>query len=257
MQRLLQAHLLKPDDDEGRASLDHLVAETPRVSRDTRLHIYTNAYRSRLVEALSADFNALHAYLGDDAFEQLVCAYIERYPSQYFSLRQVGSNLSQFLQSTEPYAAHRELRDLAEFEWALCYAFDSADCVCASAADFSALAPGQWSELKLPLAPTLRLIELRSNAPLIWKSINAGEIPPAAEIFEYAQSWIVWRRELRLLFRSLDAIERTALAHLIGGATFGDVCAALSETLPEQDVPARAAALLQQWLLDGLIAALV
>jgi len=69
------------------------------VPRSTRIAIYANAYHARFVEALAADYSALKTYLGDDEFEQLINAYIEAYPSQYFSMRYVGQHLSDFCAS--------------------------------------------------------------------------------------------------------------------------------------------------------------
>lgn len=255
IQRALQHYLLDADSPEATTPLDAIVGESERVPRAVRLNIYANAYRARIVEALSTDFGVLHAYLGDDAFTELVHAYIAQHPSRYFSLRGVGSELAEFLQTTTPYAGHAELHELAQFEWALCHAFDAAATRCASSADFSVLAPEQWPDLTLWFVPALRVLNLCSNAPALWKALDAEQVPPALEFLAEPQRWIVWRRDLKLLFRSLDAVETIALDTFIAGGNFADVCEKVAEILPEHEVPQRAAALLQQWLHDELIAA--
>lgn len=254
IQRAMQCHLLDPACADKTLALDAVVMETESVSRAVRLNIYANAYRARLVEALAVDFGMLHTYLGDAEFSDLVHAYIERHPSRYFSMRAIGSELSQFLQTAAPYAEHIELHELAEFEWALCHAFDAADAACAHSADLTALAPAQWAELKLQFVPSLRVLALRSNAPEIWKALNSEQSPPAPEISAAPIAWLVWRRDLTLLFRAIDDVEKAMLDNFSSGAAFADVCGALAEALAEEVVPQRAVAVLQQWLQDGVIA---
>lgn len=263
IQRALQNHLLQnpplqnpvlgSDDTDVNAALSSLIVESERVPRATRLHIYANAYRARIAEALSVDFSGLHTYVGDEALAELIDAYIERHPSHYFSLRNTGSELANYLKMTAPYAEHAELHELAQFEWALCHAFDAADAMCADAAYFSTLPPQQWPDITLQFLPSLRILSMRSNAPEIWKSLNAEKAPPVVEISAKEQPWIVWRRELKILFRPLDAVEKIALDIFMRGETFSNVCNELAEELPESEVPQRSVNILQQWLADGLI----
>jgi len=247
IQCALQAHLLNPE-----LALDDVVAETTAVPRAIRLHIYANAYRARMVEALSADYGMLHQYIGDEEFERLILAYIDRHPSQYFSLREVGGHLEQFLQTTAPYRDHLELIELARFEWALCHAFDARDVIPRDIAEFAALDAEQWPILKLQFTPALRCVDLQTNAPALWKALNEQQALPAiAE--SAAQTWLVWRRRLKLLFRPALPFEMAMLTAFRDGATFSEACMQLAASLPEDEVPQRAVALLQQWLQDELI----
>lgn len=261
VQRALQDYLLASSkslakiDSSGGINLNALIAETERVPRSIRLHIYANAYRARMIEALSTDFSGLHAYLGDDEFSELVDAYIEKHTSSYFSLRNVGSELGDFLQSTQPYATHIELSELAAFEWALCHAFDASDTAIADAAYFSALPPQQWPQLTLRFAPAVKQLAMRSNAVAIWTALSAEKTPPALRMESAEQHWLVWRRGLKILFRPLDAIEKIAFDLFANGKTFVDVCETFVELMPESEVPLRANRILQQWLVDELIAA--
>lgn len=252
---LLQNHVLDSSDADANAALNSLIVESERVPRATRLNIYANAYRARIAEALSVDFCGLHTYVGDEAFAELIDAYIERHPSHYFSLRNIGGELTNYLKITSPYAAHAELHELAQFEWTLCHAFDAADAMCADAAYFSTLPPQQWPDITLRFLPSLRILSMRSNAPEIWKSLNAKKEPPVVEISAKEQSWIVWRRDLKILFRPLDTVEKVALDIFMRGETFFNVCDELAEELPESEVPQRSVNILQQWLADGLIVA--
>lgn len=248
LQVTLQNYLLNPQSEP-----DNLVVETARMGRSTRLGIYANAYRARMVEAMAADYKALKMYLGDDAFETLILAYIDAHPSQYFSMRWVGGKLCEFIQATEPYREHLDLYELARFEWALCHAFDAIDSTPLRTEALAQLSPEQWSELTLQFAPSLQVLALHTNAPQLWQALNAEQTPPSVTNVGIAQAWLIWRQQLKLMFRPSDPIEIIALDQFRAGETFGVVCALLANHLPEEQVPARAVQLLQQWLQDELV----
>lgn len=247
-QREIQARLLGSGrDPQG------IVLGDARLSAAQRLDIYADAYRARLCEALVADFGALHAYLGDEQFERLAHAYLEAFPSRHFSLRGFGENLSTFLRERSPYAQHPELCELARFEWALCAAFDAADAAPAVAAGLAAVAPDGWGELRFDFHPSMRCIALRGNIPALWSALCEKQTPPALRLEQAATVWLIWRRDLKLLFRPLDAPEAAALEGLREGESFARLCERLSEIIDEAQVPQRAAGFLRQWLDDGLI----
>ncbi|MDB6061630.1 MAG: hypothetical protein JWM78_1733 [Verrucomicrobiaceae bacterium] len=250
IQQTLQNYLLDPQSLPS-----DLVVETEKVTKVTRLGIYGNAYRVRIVEALAADYQSLKIYLGDDAFAELIIAYIEVHPSHYFSMRWVGSDLCEFIRTTPPYCEHLDLYELAHFEWTLCHAFDAVQKKLLSANYFAALLPEQWTDLLLEFAPSLQIIALSTNTPQLWRALNADENPPAVVAQDIAQPWLVWRQQLKLMFRPATPLEVTALAHFQQGYSFSAVCELLSNYLPEQQVPAQAVGLLQQWLQDELIVA--
>jgi hypothetical protein len=250
-QALVQRHLLDPDCDPG-----NIIADTAKVPRATRLGIYANAYRARLVEAMSADFGALHSYLGDVDFERLIHAYLEVFPSRHFSLRPFGAQLSEFLRTTAPYAEHVELYELALFEWALCHAFDAADVPPLQAAALAAIAPDDWPALRLTFHPSLQCIELRGNITELWTALNSEQVPPALQFAEETRSHLVWRNDLKLLFRLAEPAEVQALQQFCAGANFGDVCELLAQWYDDEEVPMRALGLLQQWLREGLVTGL-
>lgn len=248
IQIALQDYLLNPQREP-----DDLVVETARMKRSTRLGIYANAYRARMVEAMAVDYKALKMYLGDDAFETLILAYLDAHPSQYFSMRWVGGKLGEFIQTTAPYRDHLDLYELARFEWALCHAFDASDSVALRVEGLALLSPEQWPALTLQFAPSLQVLALHTNAPQLWQALNAEQAPPAVTSAAIAQTWLIWRQQLKLMFRPADALEIVALEKFRAGESFGAVCAVLASHLPEAQVPARAVQLLQQWLQDELL----
>jgi hypothetical protein len=105
---------------------DQLIV-TPRCSAQERLSIYGDGYRQRLLAALETNFPALHALLGDMAFDRLGRAYIDAHPSQHPSLRWFGRQVSKFLRQTPLYASQPILAEMAAFEWAQGEVFDAED----------------------------------------------------------------------------------------------------------------------------------
>jgi len=250
LQRAVQNLLLQPEQ-----AADDFIVATELVPRATRVAIYANAYRTRCVEAMSADFSGLKAYLGDDEFESLIHLYIEEYPSQHFSLRYLGGHLCDFLCRRAPYSAHRDIYELAQFEWALCNAFDAADVDPLSIDDLRRVDATAWPALQLRFHPSLQRLTLFGNAPALWAALNAERQPPAFVSETDARPWIVWRQQLRLLFRPLAENELRALDAFYAGSSFAEVCERLSETVVSEQVPISIAGFIQQWLSEELIVA--
>ena len=70
-----------------------------RLTSFERLEIYNRQYWFRLKDCFYEDYPGLRAILGDRRFERLACAYLERHPSQSFTLRNLGRQLVEFLEA--------------------------------------------------------------------------------------------------------------------------------------------------------------
>lgn len=248
LQRDLQQFLLHTSIESA-----PLIRASTRNSPRDRLDIYANAYRVRLLEALATDYAGLKKYLGDDVFDALGQVYIDRYPSRHFSLRWFGKMLPDFAAETAPYNHHVEIAELARFEWAHGLVFDAVDVTPLTIAELAAVAPTAWLDLRFELQPALQLLKLNSNAPLLWSALNDDETPPPLQLHESARAWLVWRQDLRILFREMPDEEATALTAFAEGCCFSEVCEQLCERLPESQVPGYAAGLLRHWIEAGLI----
>lgn len=248
LQEDFQGYLLTLD-----ARMNPHVLGSAQVDAEERLAIYANAYRLRLLEALGTDYPGLHSVLGDDEFDAMGRDYIAAHPSPYFSLRWFGDRMSDFLQSTEPYAKYPVFAEMAAFEWAKSDSFDAADSAVASINDMAVIPPEAWPGLQFIPHPSLRRLDLRWNVPTVWKEIEAGREPPALEESDYPIAWLVWRQDLLTYFRSLNVDEAWALDALLRGETFAAICEGLTEWIDAQNIAVHAAGLLKQWLTDGLI----
>lgn len=232
--------------------MEHEVVGTDKVSARVRLEIYADAYRLRLIEALATDFPALQTLVGEERFATLGRAYIDAHPSEHFSLRYFGRHMHRFLATALP--SEPWLAELAAFEWALGEAFDAADGSALTAERVGAVPPTEWPGMRLCLHPSVRRLDLRWNVPRIWQAVDQQESPEIGMPQEHEISWLVWRRDLRVYYRSLGEDEAWALEQAAAGRTFGELCEGLCTWFSEAEVPAHAAGLLKGWVTEGLLA---
>jgi hypothetical protein len=247
----MQRHLLGEDSGVTAAIVD-----APPLPAAERLNIYRNAYQVRLIDALHDTYPVLHALVGDEVFFELGASFVTAYPSTFRSIRWYGSELAQFMAQNEPYNGQPILAEMAQLEWTLSEVFDAPDAQPLTRAALANLDPAEWSNLRFEFHPALRLLSLQWNTAAAWKAMSADEIPPDPEIAAQPLPWLIWRQDLQNYFRSLSAVEATALNAALRGHTFGEICEALAELLPEEEIPPAAAGLLGGWTDSGIIIAL-
>jgi hypothetical protein len=246
-----QSYLLHGDS----VAIEAHVVGTERVPVATRLGIYGDGYRSRLVEALTANFPVLSELLGEADFATLARAYIRTHDSPFFSIRYYGNALADFLASEAEYASAPVLSDLARWEWAMTEVFDAADADPIGPDDLARIAPERWAELRFEWHPSIRRVALAWNAPQIWQAVTDDLEPPEVELSSEPVQWLLWRQELRTYFRSLRPAEAAALEAAREGQPFGELCALLSAECGEVEAPAKAAGFLREWVESGLLTA--
>lgn len=147
----------RPNDGE---SMEEIAAAYIRPNSELtsfeRLEIYNRQYWFRVIGAVSEDYPALQALLGDERFDALVLAYLKQRPSTSWTLRDLSADLSQFLQQHSEFTGtrHRLAVDIARLEWAYVEAFDGAEIESLAADELAKLGP----ESTLALQPHLRLL---------------------------------------------------------------------------------------------------
>jgi hypothetical protein len=251
LQQAFQRQVLTPDTDFA----DHIVG-TARVDAATRVGVYTEAYRLRLIEALETDYPTLKRVLGDADFDALARAYIDQFPSEHYSIRYFGRHLPHLLRARPPYRDNTLLTELAAFEWAMTDAFDAPDVTPVGVEDLAQVAPCDWPGLTFTLHPSAQRLDLTWNVAALWHAQEADQPLPPPEAAPYPLGWVVWRQGLQIYFRSLSVDQAWALDALRQGQSFAELCEGLCGWIDAQHVAAHAAGLLRQWLGDGLIAAI-
>lgn len=237
--------------DDERVLSDLL--DSPRETRNVLFGVYRNAYGSRLAEIVQSDFERLHAYLGDEAFDAAARAYVATHTSHQPNARWFSQAVPEFLRAMAPWCDRPELADLAEIERALNSSFDAPDGAVLTMDRLSAVAPSDWAKLRFAPHPSATRIDLRTNAAAIWIALKDEHEPPPVEKFGEAKRLLVWRQNLVPKFRELQEDEAMTWDAAAAGAPFGVLCEMLALRSDPADAPLRAASLLQGWIASGLV----
>lgn len=245
--------------------LSRWVRSDARLDATGRLDVYADMYFYRLRDCLAEDYPALVALVGAAPFHNLVTDYLLAHPSRHPSLRELGRALPDFVAGHALARRQPAAPDLARLEWARVDVFDDAD---APPLEREALlaqgaaAPGSFAFRRVPAS---RLLRLSPAALAAWRAAQPGaahtdsaEIP--ADPCQPPRPVLVWRRDFRVLHRSLPDDEAACLAALGAGpltlSGVGDALArALHARTPPDVASLRFARLLEAWTRDALLCA--
>jgi hypothetical protein len=225
-----------------------------RASAATRLAVYGDGYRLRLLEVLGNDYPALRQLAGARDFERLARAYIEAQPSDTPSVRWYGRGLPDFLRGA-PYSRRPVLAELALFEWKLGEAFDAPQAAALELEAVAAISAASWPAMHFVFQPSLRRLDLRWNAPSIYQPALQQAPLPASRARKTPRPWLLWRgTELDMHWRALQPDEAAAIDAAAGGRSFGAICEMLADETGDDQVAIHAAGILKRWIVDGIVA---
>ena len=221
----------------------------------TRIGIYAQGYRYRLMDVLKIEFPKLYYLLGDEAFDYLALQYIEAYPSDHYSVRYFGRFLANFIRSLD---YHPALSELACFEWFLGETLDAADAIAMTWDDLQQCPQDQWPQLCFSLHPSCRLITLDYPVPQLWRQLADTQIEQVdcPEAAEKPMDWLLWRDGLQGFFVSVNPSTAAISYQLLASSNkadakpvtalpcFAELCDVASQYMPEEDVPV--------WMLQWL-----
>lgn len=95
LQRQFKKFIVGPGNSDAQ-TLRHIHSDM-QGSPKSRMQVYQTAYRIRLVESLAEDFPNVVEAAGEDYFERLAIRYLERYPSTYWTVAEVGKHFARYL----------------------------------------------------------------------------------------------------------------------------------------------------------------
>jgi hypothetical protein len=222
------------------ADLESVIEPSRQLSSEARLEIYSRAYFARLCECLQAEFLMLSRAVGEDLFVEFAAEYLAQFPSQSYTLGQLGARFVQFLRDTrtaaaaplaEPWPAC--LIELAELEWNFNEVFDgpgSEDEPSLDAQALQQLTPTAWMASRWICAPDLRLLHFTYPAHEYWRALRADPetLPPAPR-----ETWLaVHRRAYAVRHQPLSPLGYAILSALMAGESIGDALAGAENLLP-------------------------
>ncbi len=241
----------------GTAEIQNSIVATEWVSIDTRLAIYRDGYKLRLIDSLKTNFPGLHLYLGTEDFDAACSAYIDFQPSIHRSIRWYGDVLAGFINSyydnRYPYLA-----ELADFEWKMTLAFDAADQSMITIEDMASVPAESWAGMQFSIHPSVQRMNYFWNVIPLWNSLVRDETIPELENNDAAKPWVVWRTpDYKIQFYSISEEEAWALDSMIQGLSFGELCEGLCQWVEVEQVGMRAASFLKGWIQNGMITSLL
>lgn len=246
----MQRNFLTSMRNRDAAKIETVLLEKPISKPGIRTYIH--AYSARLVEALDNDHPCLGAYLGDSLWQSMCTGYIEKYPSQYCSLRNFGDLLPEYLQHADEFRKYPEISELAQLERQFLNCFDAPD---ADRVDFSVLlgmSESDWPVLQLSFHPSLLVYTYKYNTMEVWQAMKSRAKAPQIRAFD--NYWLLWRdADCVSSFRSVDYEEYHALLYCLHGGNFSQLCALLLESHGPDEVPAIALGLIKSWCADGWV----
>jgi hypothetical protein len=232
------------DGGPTKVVVNQFIKPNNRLTSFERLEIYNRQYWFRVRNCFYEDYPGLRAILGDKKFEKLADAYLEKFPSKSYTLRNLGSRLIKFLQANPKWTAPRQklALDMARLEWAHIEAFDNEARPPLKVDD---LLDADVKKIRLQLQSHLTLLKLKNEIDdfLIELKKHSGLRSEASNAMEQNHRRKKTRREHNLkckinflavhryqdlvYYKRLDEGQFRLLSALQNGATLEKACAKL------------------------------
>ena len=230
------------------------IPDSKREKKEELLGVYQYAYGARLLEYLQTDYPQLHGYLGDEQFEALSNAYIDKTPSHTVNARWYGETFPAFVAETSPFKDMTQLGEIAALEYALNSVFDEVDDAPLKMEQLAKIPPEQWAGLTLQPVAAVHHLKFATNASEIWQALEDENQPP--ELVQHTQPahMLVFRHESQGMYRPISYEEAMMWDKMVLGVPFGVLCELIATYGGEDDAAMRAAGYLQGWISSGFIA---
>lgn len=221
---------------------EHVIGDAIRAEQ--RVQVYANHFRISLLEALANTFPVTRALVGEAFFAQTARAFIAAEQPRSPVLARYGGGFPSFLASQPDLGAHNYLPDVAAFEWALNVAYFAADTALLRPEDLPD--PDDVARLRLWLHPSAQRLSTPFPVSEIWQ-VHQPDAPAIDRIDMNSggERLLIWRQDIDVCWRRLDAGEDALLAELGAGQPLG-VAAMAAAAHENFDFPASFS-----WMLDG------
>ncbi|PPB80173.1 putative DNA-binding protein [Albidovulum inexpectatum] len=183
-----------------------------------RFNVYRNNVTVSLVEALKTAFPVLRKLVGEEFFAAMALEHVRAHPPRSPLLMLYGTDMPDFLARFPPVSHLPYLPDIARLELALRESYHAADATPVAPDRLAAIPPQDLANIRLRLAPALRLV--RSDWPIhaIWVA-NMKEAPPPRTVT--AQDILILRPEFDPEPHLLPQGAAPFIAALAEGKTIG------------------------------------
>ena len=233
--------------------IEQIISRSRALDSVDRLEIYARAYYARLLECMRAEFPVLAKAVSEDLFDEFAIGYLERYPSESYTLNHLGARFAQHLAETRPPATEDDddswpdfLVDLARLEWTFNEVFDGPGVEnqkLLASEDLAAVPADQWASARLEAVPCLRLVELSYPVHMYYRAIREDQDPPPPE--PATTLLAITRRDYVVRHYELERPQHVLLGAILDGKPLAEAIeSAAAVATGELD---EFAALLQDW----------
>jgi len=233
VQRWMQAVVVHPGSDEEAVASSDAQAEVPRerigdvilpsktLTPTERIGIYHGMYPLRMHDALQDDFQGLKHFLGDEAFYELVCGYVQKHPSRSHSLNRLGDYLPEYVLEARGVKRPEFCHELARLELAVSQIFDAQETPPLTEDRIAEVPPAAWEGARLQTIAAFRLLSFRYPVNAYLQTVRDDDHDhPRPRLKDewiavYRRSYSVWRLDLSRAAHDL-------LAELAAGVRLGE-----------------------------------
>jgi hypothetical protein len=211
--------------------VEQVIRRSRRQTSIERLQVYANAYYARLLGCLREEFPATAHALGQETFDTFAFGYLQSYPSQSYTLANLGRHFPRFLAETRPRDLAGDdgspgwpdfLIDLGTLERIYSEVFDGPGIEnrrTLAADDLLQIEPQKWPEAQLIPAPCLRLLTLQYP---VHEYVSAVRHKMETRIPEPTPTYlVVTRRDFVVRRRAVSGREFDLLTAMVDGETVG------------------------------------
>ncbi len=246
LQQQMQAHILKGD-----AQINDKVFVPDNIVSTDRLSIYRNGYYERCINALTTDYPALQCAIGEAAFAAMVRAYVECFPSDEYSLHQLGKNLKIFLEANSE--CHPGFIELVELE-----TFVAKLQICKDAAKLdpqalTLICAENFTQVQFILHPSVNIFTQRFNSVERWRSLLGNQDGLQIKQLECDANYALWRPEYQIRYQLLTQYELSLLTLIHQGCCLGELCKKMLAYFSPELLEQQTIVLLQNWISAGII----
>jgi hypothetical protein len=224
------------DDDAIAKAAARIATGNARLTPVGQVDVYREQFWLRHSASLLEDFPSVEHLLGGSAaWAELCRAFLSAHPPTAFSLRDLGSEMANFLATDPRYERDRLLADAARTEWAFIEAFDAADAPPLDATKLTTMPEEAWPSATLVLDPTMQRLALAYPAHLFRTDVREGRKPARPE--PRPVQLVVFRgRDESVRWLEIDPLPYQLLEALARGEPLGRACelVAASAERPEE-----------------------
>ena len=165
------APVVEGHSPEFLAKAEELMKSGANLSPAESLELYHRQYWFRLLDSIAEDFPILRRMAGEETFWALMEAYLLACPSSSYTLRHLGSRLSDFT------AGWKELDETRRRWFSALARIEYAHMECYEAAEWEPVPPERLATAEIGLQPHVRLLDLPVPADYCaeWENFSPGD----------------------------------------------------------------------------------